>query len=65
MQNKSFSGDRKLAHRVEDAAKISGLSRSTIFLHIREGRLKSVKVGGARLIHDTELRHFLKIEERV
>jgi excisionase family DNA binding protein len=50
-------------HRIADAVTISRLCRSTIYNHIRSGALKSVKVGGARLISDEALRKLLKIEE--
>ena len=52
----------KLAYRVDEASCVSGISRSSLFLAIKEGKLKSVKVGGSRLIHADELRRFLKIE---
>jgi excisionase family DNA binding protein len=39
-----------LAYRIDDAVKASGLSRSTLYDLISEGRLRSVKVAGRRLI---------------
>jgi excisionase family DNA binding protein len=50
-------------HRIDDASAISSLSRSTLYDHIRHGRLKSIKVGGRRLIPDSALRELLQIEE--
>jgi excisionase family DNA binding protein len=52
---------QKLTHRVDDAAEVCGIGRSTLFEHIRHGRLKSVKIGGRRLIPDAALREFLQI----
>jgi len=48
---------------MRDAEEISGLGRSTLYSHIRAGRLASVKVGGARLILDSGLRKLLQIGE--
>jgi excisionase family DNA binding protein len=56
------SSDIKM-HRIDDASAISSLSRSTLYDHIRSGRLKSIKVGGRRLIPDSALRELLQIEE--
>jgi excisionase family DNA binding protein len=52
-----------LAHSVNNAATISGLSRTTLYHHIREGRLHSVLVGGRRLIPDKALRDLLQLGE--
>jgi predicted DNA-binding transcriptional regulator AlpA len=54
---------QKLAYRMRDAQEISGLGRSTLYSHIRAGRLESVKVGGARLILDSGLRRLLQMKE--
>ena len=69
METKQVSQDererrscQKLAYRMRDAEEISGLGRSTLYSHIRAGRLESVKVGGARLILDSGLRKLLKID---
>jgi excisionase family DNA binding protein len=51
----------RLTHRIDSAIEISGIGRSTLFEHLRHGRLKSVKVGGLRLIPDAALREFLQI----
>jgi excisionase family DNA binding protein len=45
-----------LAYRVNDAVKISGLGRSTIYKLIGEGKLRSVLVAGRRLIPADALR---------
>lgn len=48
-----------LAYRVSDAALVSGLSRSTLFELIADGRLASIKVCGRRLIPAYALRELL------
>jgi excisionase family DNA binding protein len=48
-----------LAYRVNDAVKISGLSRSSIYKLIAEGELRSVVVAGRRLIPADALRDLL------
>jgi excisionase family DNA binding protein len=48
--------DIALAYGVNDAAKVSGLSRSSIYNLIGEGRLRSVLVAGRRLIPADALR---------
>ena len=40
----------KIALRIPEAAHASGLSRSTLYALMGEGKLRSVKVGGRRLI---------------
>jgi excisionase family DNA binding protein len=45
----------KIALRIPEAAYISGLSRSTLYALMGEGKLPSVKVGGRRLILRTDL----------
>ena len=65
------SGDKKprppplppdivLAYRVNDAAKVSGLSRSSIYNLIGDGKLRSVLVAGRRLIPADALRELLQ-----
>jgi excisionase family DNA binding protein len=54
---------QRLAHRVNAAADIIGVKRSTIYNLISRGKLKSVKVGGSRLIPDSALRELLQVEE--
>ena len=55
----SPSGSR-LALRVNDAVAASGLSRSTLYKLISEGKLTAVKVAGRRLILIEDLHGLLK-----
>ena len=62
------AGDRRstppllqpLAYRVNDAIKVSGLSRSSIYKLIGEGKLRSVLVAGRRLIPANSLHALLR-----
>jgi excisionase family DNA binding protein len=40
----------RLALRVNEAAAVTGLSRSTLYVLMRNGALRSVRVAGRRLI---------------
>jgi excisionase family DNA binding protein len=51
---------QRLAHRVNAAANIIGVKRSTIYNLINAGKLRSVKVAGTRLIPDDALRDLIK-----
>ena len=48
--NGSFTPDEKRAFFVNEATKASRLSRSTIYKMIAAGTLRTVKIGGRRLI---------------
>ena len=50
MATKSPSNNNVRAFRVDDAARTYGLSRTTLYKLLSEGRLQSVKVGRRRLI---------------
>jgi excisionase family DNA binding protein len=52
--------DTVLAYRVNDAAKVAGLSRSSLYNLIGEGKLRSVLVAGRRLIPADALRDLLR-----
>lgn len=41
---------RPLAYSVKDACSVSSLGRTTLYTHIKSGRLKSIRVGGRTLI---------------
>jgi len=45
--------------RPEDAARVLGVSRSTVFDLIRSGRLRSVKIGHLRRVSATALAEFV------
>jgi excisionase family DNA binding protein len=49
----------KLAFRIDEAVAATGLSRSTLYLLIGSGKLRSMKVGERRLLLREELAAFL------
>jgi excisionase family DNA binding protein len=50
-----------LTHTLNDACRISGLSRSTLYRHATAGRLRLVKVGGRTLVDAASLRALLGV----
>jgi hypothetical protein len=52
--------DTVLAYRVNDAARVAGLSRSSLYVLIGEGKLRSVLIAGRRLIPADALRDLLR-----
>lgn len=56
---KRVTADDAVAFTVEDAARVSACSRSSLFAAINEGRLKARKNGRRTLILDTDLRRWL------
>ncbi|WKL55989.1 helix-turn-helix domain-containing protein [Asticcacaulis sp. ZE23SCel15] len=54
-----FNATDKIAYRIDEAVKASGLGRSFLYEKMAEGKLRSVKVGGRRLILRIDLLDFL------
>jgi excisionase family DNA binding protein len=50
----------KLSYRIDEAVKASGLGRTFLYERIASGELKSIKVGGRRLILRSDLIQFLE-----
>lgn len=48
-----------LAYRPEAAARMLGLGRTTVYLEIRSGRLRSYKVGASRLVPASALEEYI------
>ncbi|ACB79510.1 helix-turn-helix domain-containing protein [Methylorubrum populi] len=48
-----------LAYRIEDAAAAIGISRSTLFEYIKDGRIPSRKIGASTVIRHRDLEGFL------
>lgn len=49
----------KLAYSIKEACQASSLGRTTLYAHIKAGRLKTVKVGGRTLIPRASLEALL------
>ena len=49
----------KIAYRIDEAVKATGLGRTFLYERIATGELKSIKVGGRRLIRQADLLEFL------
>jgi len=49
----------KLAYRIDEAVKATGLGRTFLYERMTRGELKSIKVGGRRLILHSDLVEFL------
>jgi len=41
---------KKIAYSIREACEASSLGRTTIYSHILSGRLKSVRIGGRRVV---------------
>ena len=51
----------RLAYSVDEAARLTGLSRDLLYDEMRRGNLASIKVGRRRLITRQHLQQFLEI----
>lgn len=60
-QHAHFSRDR-LTYTINDAATVSGLSRSTLYREYKAGRLRMVSVCGRRLVDAASLCTLLGVQ---
>ena len=49
-----------IALRINDAARLAGLGRTSIYELIKTGRLKTVKIAGRRFVPMSALRHLIE-----
>jgi excisionase family DNA binding protein len=56
--------DERLAYSVDEAARLTGLSRDLLYDQMRSGNLDFIKVGRRRLITRQHLERFLDITPR-
>ena len=56
MQKQAENYYEPISYRVEDALRVSGLGRTTIYAAMKDGRLKSRAIGRRRLIDAASLR---------
>ena len=59
-----ISPESKLALRINEASVAAGISRSTIYKLMADGKLRTAKVGGRRLILRADLQALLQAEAR-
>lgn len=59
-QRTTNPGNEPIALRINDAARTVGLGRTSIYELIKEGRLKTVKVAGRRLVPMAALRQLIE-----
>jgi predicted DNA-binding transcriptional regulator AlpA len=50
----------KLSYTIPEVVRATGLSRSSIYIHIQRGLLRARKCGARTVILDSELRRFLR-----
>jgi excisionase family DNA binding protein len=50
----------EIAFRIDDAVRVSGLSRSSLYLLIARGDLPAIKAGGRRLILRADLEAYFE-----
>lgn len=53
----------KIAYRIDEAVKATGLGRTFLYERMASGELKSIKVGARRLILREDLLEFLRLPE--
>ncbi|WP_244884447.1 helix-turn-helix domain-containing protein [Sphingobium cupriresistens] len=58
-------GQRRIAYSIAEAAKLTGLGRTTLYSLLGNGRLASVKIGNRRLIHSAALERLVSGEPGV
>jgi excisionase family DNA binding protein len=56
------SYSRPLAYSIKDACSVSSLGRTTLYSHMKSGRLKAIRVGGRTLIPAESLHNLLNGE---
>jgi excisionase family DNA binding protein len=49
-ETSNIGANERIALRIRDASIVSGLSRSTLYELLKDGKLRAVKIGGRRLI---------------
>lgn len=51
--------DGQLAYRPNEACRVLGISRTVLFELLRDGSIRSVRIGKSRLIQRSEIEAFL------
>jgi excisionase family DNA binding protein len=59
-ETKLSPSDEKLSYTIDEAVKATGIGRTKLFIHIREGALTARKAGRHTIILSDDLANFLK-----
>lgn len=59
-----MSNQQKRLHSIPGAAELLGVGRSTVYILMSEGKLRSVKVGARRLIPSDAIAEFIERVEQ-
>ena len=60
----SIKGAERMAVSIAEAVEIVGISRSKLYGAMKDGALKSLKIGGRRVIRPSDLHSWLSSYER-
>lgn len=52
-----------ITYSIREACDVSGIGKTTLYMHINEGRIKTRRIGGRVLIPAAEFRKFLLGEQ--
>ena len=64
MQRPAIPFDQRMSVSIRDAAEIIGIGRSKLYEHINSGALRTVKIGGRRLVLIASIRTFVEGDAR-
>ncbi len=54
-----MQSDGKLAFNIREVVQVTGIGRSTLFKHLKDGRLKARRANGRLLVLRADLERFL------
>jgi excisionase family DNA binding protein len=63
-QRPAIPFDQRMSVSIRDAAEIIGIGRSKLYEHINSGALRTVKIGGRRLVLIASIRTFVEGDAR-
>jgi predicted DNA-binding transcriptional regulator AlpA len=59
----ALTPEQRLTVNLREAVKMTGISRTSLYLAIKQGRLQTVPVGGRKIVRLSDLKFFLGITE--
>lgn len=60
MESAAEPGQGRLAYPVDEAARLLGVGRTTLYRLVGEGKITAVKIGGRTVVPATELEQYLQ-----